>query len=237
MSLLASQPSDITIRQAVSSLTLQHTVLAPLVSAYSKQERVLIHSYIFKELDRLQAYYNLPQAKRYDKEVLMDVAFDFMQKHKHETVEDFALFFEMIRHGKIKAMKFERFGFDTLQEAFSEYLTEQKIPELEKKHKKHKQDMDEISSEQAGSYADVLKTIEQNMKQQQIEKKSKRPNRGKSMTFEAEMERLKAWLPEMLDEELPELRKCYMNSSVMQHTNQELHPAIKLIDDEIARRG
>jgi len=234
--LLSSGADVSTIRKALRSVTVSETVSAPLVSAYTSEEKFLIHEYIIRELDRLQAYYNLPDSKKYDTETLEDVAFDFMDKHKHETVEDFALFFKMIRHGKIKALRYERFGFDTLQEAFSEYLTEHKIPQLEKKHKKHKQDMDKIDKNQAGSYADVLKTIEANMKSEQAKKQKKRED-SPSMTFEDEMEALMISLPHMRIEELRKARKAYMNASVMQHVEGEQHPAIKIIDYEIDRRG
>lgn len=223
-----------TIRSAMKAVDVADTLHAPLVSSYSDQDKFLVHQFIIQQLDRLQKKYNLPPSKRYDDQTLEDVAYDLMDQYKHETLEDFVLFFRLVRQGRLKVMKYERFGFDLIQNAFAEYIGEWKAAEREKVLKKQKAEQDKVEGSGAGGYRDLIRRLEAEIKAKQLEKVERKPIQ--SWTDKQELRLLQQQLPGMSIKELNDWRTQYMNASVYDHSEGRENPFIKLIDEELDRR-
>ena len=194
----------------------------------------MIHKFITKELDRLQKKYNLPQSRQYDSDTLVDVAYDLMEQYKHESLEDFVLFFKLVRQGRIKVLEYERFGFDKIQQGFAKYLDEYKLPKLENAKKMKNNELNDVTPEAASGYAKVLKTIEDSMK---VGRETKATSIPTTWTQKDELDGLKASLPYLSNKQLESLKKQYEDSSVYAYNDGSKPKGLVMVEQEISRRS
>lgn len=182
---------------------------APVLVNYPDRFKPKVLAVTVLEIERIVNWLNLKDHTKPSAEVMKDWAKTLLKRFNCETLEDFILFFDMIRDGRLKLKFYERFGCDVLIDAFEKYLLEVKTPVREKlvhnTQAQHKKLSDSITD--SSGWTRVREALEANMKAEKPKKSELRKIRAK-----VDKQEVKEWLDRLAISEIRGLEKQYFKS-------------------------